>query len=250
MDQQSLMRQGGVALWRQISNTLRDEIRNGVYEPGSRLPTEMELSQRFGVNRHTLRRAVSSLQDEGLIRIEQGRGTFIQENVVDYRIDQRTRFSERISKLGRHAEGRLIKYFQCRPSAEVAEALEIDGLKAVLALTVLRKVDGRPIYLTTHYLPADRFSGIDDAYRNTGSLTAALRHFGVSDYLRKTTTITVRMPDSEEASLLEQPRNQPVMITESTNVDLDRRPVEFAYARAAGGRIQMIFEPELSLPQR
>src|SRR3546814_2442917 len=62
---------------------------------------------RSAVNRHTLRRGVASLEQEGLLRVEQGRGTFVQERVVDYRLGKRTRFTENILKQSRIPSGEL-----------------------------------------------------------------------------------------------------------------------------------------------
>src|SRR3546814_2598248 len=86
----ALERGGGFALWRQIAHTLGEEIARGDHPPGSRLATEAELSTRFAVNRHTVRRAVAELGAQGLLRVEQGRGTFVQENVIDYRSEEHT----------------------------------------------------------------------------------------------------------------------------------------------------------------
>ncbi|MEJ2675982.1 MAG: GntR family transcriptional regulator, partial [Acidihalobacter sp.] len=80
--------------WRQIYGTLAEEMQQGILRPGQRLPTEPELAERFGVNRHTLRRAMAELRDDGLVRIERGRGTFVQEEVIDYPVTRRTRFSD------------------------------------------------------------------------------------------------------------------------------------------------------------
>ncbi|WP_293761837.1 GntR family transcriptional regulator, partial [uncultured Aquitalea sp.] len=79
-------RGSGVAVWRQIENTLAEEIAGGRLQAGERLPTELQLAERFGVNRHTIRRAVSTLVERGLLRVEQGRGTFVQDNAIDYAI--------------------------------------------------------------------------------------------------------------------------------------------------------------------
>src|SRR3546814_1082174 len=89
-------RGSGVAVWRQIGELLADEIRNKLYAPGERLPPEPELAAKFSVNRHTIRRAMGELEQSGLVRIEQGRGTFVQEHAIDYAIGKRTRFSENL----------------------------------------------------------------------------------------------------------------------------------------------------------
>ena len=88
-----LTRDSGIPLWYQIAEILGEEISKGVHHAGGQFPTESLLTGRFDVNRHTVRRAVASLVDQSLVRVEKGRGTFVEDHVVDYRIGKRTRFS-------------------------------------------------------------------------------------------------------------------------------------------------------------
>ena len=87
-----MKRGGGIAVWSQIEAVIESEIRDGAHEPGARLPTEAALARRFEVNRHTVRRALAALEQKGMLRIEQGRGTFVQDHVFDYFVRRRTRF--------------------------------------------------------------------------------------------------------------------------------------------------------------
>ena len=86
-------RGSGVAVWRQIAQQLENGLRAGGIAAGTKLPTEIELAARFTVNRHTVRRAIADLAARGLVRVEQGRGTFLQDLVVDYPLRRRTSFS-------------------------------------------------------------------------------------------------------------------------------------------------------------
>ncbi|MFX6949916.1 GntR family transcriptional regulator, partial [Acinetobacter baumannii] len=64
-----LARGGGVTVWRQIAEAMEADIVGGGLPPGSRMPTEAALSARFGVNRHTVRQALKSLVEKGLVRV-------------------------------------------------------------------------------------------------------------------------------------------------------------------------------------
>src|SRR5262245_55126894 len=87
------MNRDGVSLWRQISESLIEDIRKGVLKNGAQLPADIAIAERFGVNRHTVRRAVSHLQNEGILRVERGRGTFVVSDVLEYRLGESTRFT-------------------------------------------------------------------------------------------------------------------------------------------------------------
>jgi GntR family phosphonate transport system transcriptional regulator len=238
----TLARMSGVALWRQIEQEIEADIRAKQFGPGDQLPTEAELSLRFGVNRHTVRRAMLGLQERGLIRVEQGRGSFVQENIVDYRLGRRTRFSENILSLRRDPTGELIRVARLPADKTMAQMLNLRAGEPVLLLETLKSADGRPINLGSHHFPFRRFNGLAEAFKTEGSITAALRKFGVNDYTRKVTRVTSRMPEEEEARLLAQPRNRPVLITESVNVDEAGTPIEYGMARFAADRVQFVFE--------
>ncbi|MEM7124490.1 MAG: phosphonate metabolism transcriptional regulator PhnF [Pseudomonadota bacterium] len=235
-------RGSGVAMWRQIEDRMKEDIVSGNWKPGDRLPTESELAERFGVNRHTLRRALSALRDDGLVRIEQGRGTFVQDDVIDYAVRRRTRFSENISNLGRQPSGEVVRAETVAADTQAASALEIRRGQKVVLLELLSFVDGRPVSIGAHQFPQTRFRGLDKTYRETGSITKALRQFGVDDYFRKLSRVSARLPEPEDAHLLNMARAQPILYTESVNVDRDGKPIEYCIARYAGHRMQLVFE--------
>ena len=209
----------GTALWRQIADTLAREIRENVFPAGERLPTESELAERFQVNRHTLRRAVASLQEVGLVRIEQGRGTFVQEDVIDYPLTKRTRFSEIIRHQARTPSGELIRTATAPADASVAAALGIRLGEPTAVIDTIGKVNGKPISLATHHFPLKRFPTLLEAYESEGSVTAMFRRLGIADYLRRTTRVTSRMPDSYEMRHLRVARYSPLLCVEAINVD-------------------------------
>ena len=64
-------------LYRQLMARIRDDVSSGVYPPESQIPSEQEMCARYGVSRVTVRRAISELTDEGILRKQQGKGTFV-----------------------------------------------------------------------------------------------------------------------------------------------------------------------------
>lgn len=76
---------GGMAvadpMYRVISDELRQEIENGQLEPGSQLPTELELRDRFNASRNTIRDAVKTLINLGLVVTRPGQGTFVTQRI-------------------------------------------------------------------------------------------------------------------------------------------------------------------------
>jgi GntR family phosphonate transport system transcriptional regulator len=246
MDDQAIypvQRQDGVALWRQIFVRLQGDIASGGLKPGTKLPTEAELSAQFGVNRHTVRRALEELSRDGLVRVEQGRGSFVAEDVLDYNVEARTRFSEWIRKHNKEPSGLIRQLREVPADQRVAAGLGVRGGSRVVVLERLGFADDRPVSLTRHYFPAQRLKGMLQALQATPRITEALRSVGVDDYLRLQTRVTARLPTQTEAELLRMARNRPVLITENVNVDRAGTIVEFATGCYPTPRVQIVFEP-------
>jgi len=237
-------RDSGVTVWRQIEQTLADEIRAGQWGEGARLPTEAELAARFRVNRHTLRRAIGGLADRGLVRVEQGRGIFVRENVLEYLVGRRTRFTENVRRVNRSPGGRGMTLERVKSGREVAEGLGLRAGAQVVHLDTVGEVDGRPVSYGSHWFPARLFARFEDIYRSAGSasITRVMEAHGFGDYERAVTKVTARMPDAAEAELLEQPRTRPILYVESLNVAADGTPVQVSHVRYAADRFQLVFE--------
>jgi GntR family phosphonate transport system transcriptional regulator len=236
-------REGGVALWRQIAGKLHEDIAAGTVPPGGRLPTEAELSAQFGVNRHTVRRALEELSRGGLVRIEQGRGTFVAEDVLDYTVGPRTRFAEWVKRHNKEPSGKVIQLKEIAADRQIADALGIRPGGRVVLLERLGLADGQPVSLSRHHFPSARLSGLLDALRATPRITEALQAVGIADYLRQMTRVTARLPTGTEAEMLRMARNRPVLITENINVDRGGTVIEFGIGCYPTPRVQIVFEP-------
>ena len=242
MTRAPLARGQGVALWRQIAGTIEGEIAHGK-AAGERLPTEAALTARFGVNRHTVRRALEDLEARGLIRVEQGRGAFVAEDVVDYRLGARTRFSELVRRENREPAGRILRITEAPAETQLAEALGIRRGRMVLRVDRLGLANGRPLVLGTHHLVLPRCAAAAEALECDPSITRALAACGVTDYRRHSSRITARLPTPEEAELLQQSRSRPVLVSENLNIAPDGTPVDWTLAVYAAGRVQFVVEP-------
>jgi GntR family phosphonate transport system transcriptional regulator len=236
-------RQSGLTLWRQIADTLRQEIGGPDYPPGARLPTEAALSSRFSVNRHTVRRALEELSRGGLIRVEQGRGTFVAEDVLDYTVGPRTRFTEWIHRHNKEPSGRVLQLRELAADQTIAAALRVRPGARVVLLERLGMADDTPVSLTRHYFPVTRLRGMLEALAASPRITEALKAVGVDDYVRQVTRVTARAPTAAEAELLRMARNRPVLVTESINVDQAGVVVEFSIGCYPTPRVQIVFEP-------
>lgn len=142
-----------------IAAELRERILDNQLGPHTLMPSERELSERFGVSRMTARQALTLLESEGHVYRRPPRGTFVAEPRVRFHIGS---FSEEATRMGRHASAELLwaKAFGDATAAQAALGLPNDGL--VNAFHRLRLMEGEPIALETTYFPADLTPGILD----------------------------------------------------------------------------------------
>lgn len=242
MTNDALARGAGIALWRQIASALEADISGGKRQPGERLPTEAALTDRFAVNRHTVRRALEELEARGIIRVEQGRGAFVAEDVLDYPLGPRTRFSETIRRQNREAAGHVLHIAEIPADAQVATGLRIRRGRPVLRVARLGLANGRPLVLGMHHFPLPRFAALAEALTQQSSITVALAACGVPDYRRHSTRITARLPSPEEAKHLMQSRSRPVIVAEALNVDPEGVAVDWTLSCYAAARVQLVME--------
>ena len=236
-------RRRGVSIWRQIADTLKTEIQDRCYADSGRIPGEIELAARFSVNRHTLRQAVAALQLEGLVRIEPGRGTFVQHDVLDYHLTERTRFNENLLQQGLLPGRQLLAARSVTAPQRAAQALGLPKGSLALMVQTLNEASDEPIGLATAYYPAQRFDGLLAMLTNDRPTSDILKHFGVQDYVRKLSRIGTKMPDDETARLLGQPASRPLLWVESTDVDLENVPIKYGECYFCGDRVQLVIEP-------
>jgi GntR family phosphonate transport system transcriptional regulator len=238
-----LARRAGAAVWSQIEAALAREIAAGRHAPGTRLATEHALAARFGVNRHTVRQAVASLAAKGLVRVEHGRGIFVEEGAIDYVLGRRTRYTENLAAAGIESRRELVRAVEQPASAEIAARLRLRPGARLVLVEALAEARGRPVSLAEHYFPARRFAGVGEAFARLGSISKALRAYGVEDYSRKVSFVSARLPDERSARLLRQPATRPVLHVESVNVDAGGRPIEFGRTQFAGDLVQLVVNP-------
>lgn len=237
-------RPSGVSVWKQIAETLGTEIRDRAFSLTGRLPSETELAARFGVNRHTLRQAVGALQLDGLVRIEKGRGTFVQHELLDYTLSRRTRFSENLLRQGLLPSKQLLTAHEMAAPIRMAHELGLEIGARVLMVQTLDEANGHPIGMATAYYPAVRFNGLLDMLSDGSRSTDILRHFGVEDYVRAKSQITTQMPSDETARLLKQPATRPVMCVECLDVDMEGSPIKYGETVFCGDRVQLVVTPD------
>jgi GntR family phosphonate transport system transcriptional regulator len=232
----------GVALWRQVADGIERGIANGSFAAGEKLPGEIEIAETYRVNRHTVRRALATLAERGLVRAERGSGTYVEAPKLAYPLRSRTRFSEIVGTSGREPRGQLIGASDEPATRELARQLGLKTGAPLVRIESLRFADRTPICVSTTWLSAERFPDAGQVFASSRSMTKLLAHYGVRDYRRASTRITAAIADAADAARLDLALGRPVLVVDGTDVDNEARPLVTKRSRFAAERVEFLVE--------
>lgn len=226
-------------IWRSIVDDLTHSIASGAYPPGHRLPTEAELATRFGVNRHTVRRALAHMVDEGLIHTRRGSGAFVLAQATEYPIGRRVRFHQNLKAAGHIPDKRWLTIETRVASPEEARALKLKCGALVHVCDGLSLSDDHPIAVVRSIFPAEGMMGLPQALEEEKSVTKALKRMGVSDFTRQSTRLSARSATATQALHLKLREGAPVLYSVGVNVDGSGKPVEYGQTWFSGENVTL-----------
>ena len=144
----------GLPLYHRISTVLIEQIREGRYPPGSSLPSEIELAERFNVSRVTIRKTLDRLEQGGLVERRQGRGTFVKAGKATEPVKAEvTGLVENLLAMGLRTKVKVL-HFAYEPAPQpVAERLEIQAGTIAQHSIRLRSYKGEPFSYAVTWLP-------------------------------------------------------------------------------------------------
>jgi GntR family transcriptional regulator len=219
-------------LYRQIAELITRGLDGGEWKPGEAIPSELELAARFKVSQGTVRKAIDELAAAHLLVRRQGKGTFVATHS-----EERTQFRFlRLAPDDGSAERLARKFLDCkrmRPSAEVAQALDIPTGQAVLQVRRLLYFRGAPVVLDDLWLPLALFKGLTEQRLSEyeGPLYGLFEaEFGVR-MIRAEEQIRAVVADADAAALLEVAPGAPLLSVDRVSFTYGDRPVELRRGR-------------------
>lgn len=217
-------RSGPIPLYYQISSLLETAILSGELPSGSRLENEVALSERLGLSRPTIRRAIQELVDKGLLVRRRGIGTQVVHGQVTRKVAL-TSLYEDLSGGGQHPTTRVLAIGPHEATAAVSSALGVDKGSEVLHVRRVRLADNVPVAILENYLPP-QFLDFDSEQLEQHGLYQLLRARGASMRVARQ-TIGARRATGEESELLEIDKGGPLLTAERTAYDNSGRAVEY-----------------------
>lgn len=149
-------------LYTQLADILREKIYSKEWAIKSKIPSEHELMDKFGVARGTVRRALKTLVDEGLLEQHHGKGTFVAEPGISHPAGVRPlSFAKSLKKQGKDFTTKVIDLRVVAAPVDVAEELEIETISPVMFLRRVRSVDGEPVMVQESWNNLTQCPGLD-----------------------------------------------------------------------------------------
>lgn len=219
--------------YREIEQALRARIAS--LRPGQRLPSDADLCVEFGVSRMTARHAMAQLAEEGLVRRDPGRGTFVAEPPAHRRASFLMTFSHEMLRQGRVPSSRIVGRTVRRPTRGERIDLRIGRADEVVELQRVRLADGVPVALELAVLTSRCIDAVLAADLEAGSLHEALIAAGVVPS-RGTSSIRAESAAADDAPLLGVSRGEPVLVERRIILDQRGRPIERTESRYAADR--------------
>ena len=227
----------------QISAWLKELIQTGRYKAGERLPSEIELSKTCGVNRNTLRQAITELTTVGLLRKEKGTGTFVSPSPsgLKHKLERISSFRDMLGQSGITARTKVIGRRIANADDYVARSLFLGTSKKVLVIRRVRAGNGTPYIYEESYLPADMFDGILDLDLTGSMYDIISEHFGIVLARSKQTISAVNLIPPI-AKILKVPVNAAAIFAESITFDDKSIPIELLYSYYRGDKYTLEIE--------
>lgn len=229
--------------WETVRARIDSEITSGQLSPDEKLSSEAELCRLYDVKRHSLRRALAALEDEGKLRIEHGRGIFVESvAMINYIVGTRTRFRRNLLDQGMTATGEALGAGKMAALPHVARALGLVRGAPVFQMSRRGFANDLPITVSCSYYDAVRFPDLIERRQEHASITDVYASYGITDYVRTHTSILTRPADERENALLMMRPGQAVLFVQKIDSDCEGRPICYAEAAWAGDRVQFTLQ--------
>lgn len=224
-----------------IHNQLKRDIESGIWKVGDRIPSERALSVQFQVSRMTLRQALQTLVEEGILERRVGAGTFVARQKVQEKMSGTTSFTELMRSQGKFPSSQTISYRTVSPSLSEQERLSLGENDKVVRMERIRLADSLPICFEVATIPADLVKNFSRA-EVTESFYATMEQKGGYVIGQAKQTITATLASESIADYLNLKRGDAILRLRQITYLSDGRPFEYVRTQYAGQRFEFFLE--------
>ena len=213
-------------------------------KPGDRLPSERSMCDMWDFNRSTLRSAIKQLILEGKIYNKNGSGTYVSGEKLVRNLQDTDGFYQTVKRSGREITTRVVHMDICETPKNIGRKMKLPLGHKLFRLVRVRSLDQVPVMISTAYLDAERFAGIEQLDFENSSLYSLLKdHYGV-EVSGGHEKLSITYCDAQEAEYLEMQEGAPVIY--QSGVTMDEQDVVFEYFKEITRSEYICFASELT----
>jgi GntR family transcriptional regulator len=229
-----------IPLYQQLIDELRSSLLCGEIQPGERIPTEKELSERYAVSRITVRKAIEVLSEEGLVVKKQGKGTFAEKPKFERKIIDPVSFSASCTYKGMRPGSKLIQRFVRSADGAERKALGLSQSDEILYIQRLRFVDNEPLLIENNYFPFPEYGFLLERDIDAHSLYETICAETGKEISKAHKTIEITSAAKSEADLLQVKIGSPLFYLRGIVYDENDRPVHLTAQFIRGDRFKLV----------
>ncbi len=205
-------------LYVQLMAEIEKEIQQGIYKPGDKIMTESEMAKTYGVSLITVRKAMGSLMERGLVVRKQGKGTFVTKPKISKNIRKLQSFSEMCRQMGLRPGARMLENRLVQVDPKMAARLGVEPGSNVIYISRLRYADQEPVQVEKNYFPL-KYAFLLDAKFDNNSLFEFLSEKAGVRVAASEKMIELCRATAEEAALLDMKKGDNLLFVRSTAYD-------------------------------
>ncbi len=230
------------AIYIRIHDEIKHQIETGVFEVGQRLPSERVMAEQFGVSRMTLRQAVTSLVEEGILTRYVGSGTFVASDRVREKMRGTTSFTEIIQNLGKTPSSKVLSYQKTKANEVECDKLQLKKGAQIIRMERIRYADELPICYEVASIPyrlIEDFAKNDIANHFYEPLANAGKKIGRSEQI-----ISAKIVNKEIANFLSIKQSSAILALTQVSyfANSDETPFEYVLSQYVGERFEFYLE--------
>ncbi|MDR1605658.1 MAG: GntR family transcriptional regulator [Streptococcaceae bacterium] len=230
------------AIYIQIHDEIKHRVETGSYKVGQRLPSERTMAEMFGVSRMTLRQAVTSLVEEGILTRHIGSGTFVASDRVREKMRGTTSFTEIIKNLGKIPSSKVLTYQKTNANEVECDKLGLKKGAQIIRMERIRYADNLPICYEVASIPyrlIEDFAKDDIANHFYDTLASAGKKIGRSEQI-----ISARVVNKEIANFLSIKTNSAILALTQVSyfANPEETPFEYVLSQYVGDRFEFYLE--------
>lgn len=231
-----------IPLYYQLKERLLHEIKSGCYNENTPLPSETEIAAQLNISRPTVRQAIGSLVNDGLLIRRKGKGTFvIPPETKKETMQQLNNYNEELNPTGALPKTKVISCKKVKASPEIAHHLKITDDSEVFELIRLRFINEEPNSLITSYIPSEVYPDLAARDFTQESLyhVLGLANIHIQNIKR---IFAVEIPSPEDCALLKITEQIPIFHFTTIAYSANKIPVEYSFTKYRGDKNKFSIE--------